>query len=484
MRWALLFALVVSASAGAADWSQWSTWQSSDPEVRASSAFSAKAGRATARGAAFADAGSGGVTLSAVRNFNGVWEASKSHPITKAQVATMARGVARGLGWAGLAATGAQAIIDALEAGGVTWDADQNDWTVPYPGGEFYYADYENDFDFTPSNYLYQLGWSGAGYNMEWLPIIPLSLPCEIDAAALGSPWVCAGDMAVMEWFTGGQHWRRVKWHLKKTTDGSYSGWRYSPYLNRTGAGCPSGQVAAPGGGCSDPPVPTTNPPVPATDAEMDQAISDGIDQYPGSAPAVAQQSAENGGSIPVSTNPPWTGPSSVPGGTSSSTTTGPGGTTTQQTATTHHFSYGDPHPDAVTVTDEETVTTTAPDGQQTTTTTTTTGEQVTGGDAGGTGEGGPTIFDLCVMHPDASGCIPVGLVEDLAVETQDVDVDFSVAETSGTCPAPIVLPVMGQTHNLSWEPVCDFAEGTAPIVRAMAALSAGLWVIFMFRRS
>lgn len=480
MRRVAAVALVfVSLSAGAADWSQWSAWQGADPEVRASSSFSARAGNATQRSAFASPGASGGATINAVRGFNGVWEASKSFPVSKAQVAAMGRAAARGLGWAGLAATGAQAVIDALSDGGVDWDPDQDTWVAPSVIGEFYYADYENDFDFTPANYLYQHRGEG------WQAMIPVSRPCEWDAEAMGGGWVCAGDSSVIEWYSDSGHWKRTQYHIKKVSDGSYSGWRYSAYLQRTTAGCSGGEVALPGGGCGPAPDPVPAPRPPATDPEMEAAISDGIDQYPGSAPAIAQESAEAGAPIPITESPTWTGPSSVPGGTSSSSSSGPSGTTTEQSSITHHFSYGDPHPDAITVTDEETTTTTAPDGQQTVTTTTTTGEQVTGGDAGGTGTGSAAIgSNPCVTNPTASGCVPLGTVDDVELPSHDVAVDFAMDETAGSCPAPIVLPVMGQTHELSWQPVCDFATGTAPIVRAMAVLSAGLWVIFMFRRS
>jgi len=62
--------------------------------------------------------------------------------------------------------------------------------------------------------------------------------------------------------------------------------------------------------------------------------------------------------------------------------------------------------------------------------------------------------------------------------------VALSITATSGSCPAAESLSILGTEQTLSWQPVCDFATGIRPVVIAVGALSAGLWLLAMVRRN
>lgn len=256
---------------------------------------------------------------------------------------------------------------------------------------------------------------------------------------------------------------------------------RYTFYANDNSNPCPSGQAWS-GGSCQPQSVQRTQIPGP----DMDTAIEDGINFDPNLGPDAWTGVDQSAGPdiIPDTTpaDPTYSGPPSVSGDSSTSTSSGPSGTTTTTTQTDHNFDYGTPG--EIIVEDETTTTTTDPQNNTTTTTQTDSGDATTDGTDTGTG-GSPAVppIDVCAEHPEASGCAPLDTIEDAELPTQDFPVDMSIESVAGSCPAPIVLDVLGTSHELSWQPVCDFAEMLSPLVRALAAFSAGAWLFFMLRR-
>ena len=254
-------------------------------------------------------------------------------------------------------------------------------------------------------------------------------------------------------------------------------------YLNFASSNCPAGQAwDVPGHQCK----PQTIALVPLSPVDMDQTIEDGINFDPGLGPDAWASVDQSDGPdiIPDTTpaDPPYSGPPSVSGDSSTSSSSGPDGTTTTTTQTNHNFDYETPG--QIGIEDQTTTTTTDPSNNVTTTTTTDGGDATTDGTGTGTG-GSPAVppIDVCAEHPEASGCAPLDTIEDAELPTQDFPVDMSIDSVPGSCPAPIVLDVLGTSHELSWQPVCDFAESLSPLVRALGAFSAGAWLFFMLRK-
>lgn len=237
------------------------------------------------------------------------------------------------------------------------------------------------------------------------------------------------------------------------------------------------------GGYCSpDSSVPI----VPATDQQFQDAISAGLGANPtGMGPPVWQAAQGSPSTFIPDATPTlgWGGPSSLPGDSSTTTTTGPSGVTTTTRVDGYVFDYGS-HPDGIGVQKTTTTTTTNPDGSTSTSSTTTSGTATSTG-SGGSSNQPPT--DVKVCSGDAKGssaCAGLDDLPDTPLTTQPVSVSFSASSTSGSCPVPIVLTMRGKSFSLKWDSICQLATGVAPIVRALGALSAGLWLIAMFRRS
>jgi len=233
--------------------------------------------------------------------------------------------------------------------------------------------------------------------------------------------------------------------------------------------------------------VPQSIQMVPLPDAVMDDAIEDGLGDDPNLIPDAwdGVDGSDGPTIVPdgIPADPQYSGPPSVSGDSSSSSSTGPDGVTTTTKDTEYGLDYGEPG--QVIIEDRVTEDTTHPDGTTTTQTSTDSGTSTaTGTDTGtGGGQAPPPPIDVCVEHPDASGCQPFGTMEPSELATVDQPVTFGISSVSGSCPAPVQLDILGTSHALSWQPLCDLALGVAPIVRALGALSAGLWLIAMMRR-
>lgn len=228
---------------------------------------------------------------------------------------------------------------------------------------------------------------------------------------------------------------------------------------------CPAGESRTYEGTCAAPET------IPATDEQIEEAVLRDL-PYPDASPVVGWLRElpfpMEGGGTTVS------GPGTVSGGTSSSTTTGPAGQTVTNTTTNYELNYNG---DTVTVTATTTTTTTDPAGATTTTTTT------EGGTETASGPEEPPV-DVCVEHPEASGCQPLGSVDTVDVGAQVHTLTWTAeGSAAGSCPAPMPFSLpFGGTEELSWAPVCQFATGIRPVVIAVAWLSAGIFIFQVAR--
>lgn len=210
----------------------------------------------------------------------------------------------------------------------------------------------------------------------------------------------------------------------------------------------------------------------PATDAEFRDALDNGLNAQPAVAAPMADFMHQNG--VPIDTEAPYTeGPQHVNGPTTTSTQTGDAGTVTTTTQDGMDVTYSGVD---VSVIDTQTKTVTDEAGNTTTTTETHT---ATGGDPVPPKDDKPPAVDVCIDHPDASGCAPLGDVGDAPdLPTQDVPVTFGYSSVTAACPAPETFTVFGRTYSLDWAPACTYATALRPVVIALALLSALLFVV------
>jgi len=214
---------------------------------------------------------------------------------------------------------------------------------------------------------------------------------------------------------------------------------------------------------------------VPATEQQMEISFQQGLIAAPNKAPEVLRSVVDY---VQPEAEPlQVTGPATLPGPAETTTTVTDAGVQTRLRATTYNITY---QGDVVTVTETTTTTTTHPDASQTVETTTT-AEPQAGGDQAPPKDPGP---DVCVEHPDASGCQPLGEHDDdieLEEQTRDVDFDQTLS-AAGSCPAAKQVTMMGRSYSLEWTPLCDLASGVRPVVIALSWLSAGAFLFMVGR--
>ena len=75
--------------------------------------------------------------------------------------------------------------------------------------------------------------------------------------------------------------------------------------------------------------------------------------------------------------------------------------------------------------------------------------------------------------NPDSPEYEPTLLDSDVSVSKIS-----ALISASGSCPSPISLSVMGFSHSLSYQPICDFLSGARPVVIAAARVAAAWLVI------
>lgn len=155
------------------------------------------------------------------------------------------------------------------------------------------------------------------------------------------------------------------------------------------------------------------------------------------------------------------TGPASQTGQPTTTTTTSTTGTTTTTTTTpTYNYTYnGD------SITYNVTTVTVTTNGTDTTTTTTTTPENPNAQE---------DPEDPCVKNPDRVGCVPLGeaQAEEIPRESVPMIVTPEVFDESAGCPSPVTFDLLGQTRQLSFEPLCSAATTW---VRPLVLLMAGV---------
>lgn len=208
-------------------------------------------------------------------------------------------------------------------------------------------------------------------------------------------------------------------------------------------------------------------------------------------------------------------GPSSLSPSTTTSTDTTPAGTTITTTSNQIHISYSG---DTITITNVTTITTTDPSGVTTTQTKTETGDS-TGSSSGQSNGGTDAQTDFCLLHPNASACLPfpndfctlhptasacqpfpqsesedpgdpciehpdragcseLGDVSDVQLPTQSAPISFvPTLSASGSCPSPRSVSTSYGSLEFSYQPICDFATGLRPLVIALSLIGAGALV-------
>lgn len=94
----------------------------------------------------------------------------------------------------------------------------------------------------------------------------------------------------------------------------------------------------------------------------------------------------------------------------------------------------------------------------------------------------------LCEKHPDILACQKFDEVKEEPLGKEEIQIRINPlggwGPDSAQCPAPMSANVAGQTVELSWQPVCGFAEGLRPIVIALAWLSAASMLVVVARRN
>lgn len=88
----------------------------------------------------------------------------------------------------------------------------------------------------------------------------------------------------------------------------------------------------------------------------------------------------------------------------------------------------------------------------------------------------------FCEENPDVLACQKLGEPgEGEAIGEKTIDLGFSPVDvpgsTGGSCPAPVTISIGGRSASLSWDWLCQYANGIKPAVLAVAWLSAALIV-------
>lgn len=167
------------------------------------------------------------------------------------------------------------------------------------------------------------------------------------------------------------------------------------------------------------------------------------------------------------------TGPSSQTGAPTTTTTTSPTGTTTTTKQEVYNYNYDGDRITYQTVTNTYTCTgagsCSAANADTTTTTTTEPGD----------GESDPD--SECSKSPDTLGCLKPGTPSDVDLPTDSrtvtVAADSGWGADTGSCPAPRVVDVMGQSVTIDNTLVCDFVSG----IRFAIVGVCGLMAAFVF---
>lgn len=340
------------------------------------------------------------------------------------------------------------AITTAITLGQLVWDAGLGEWVLPSPGYDAQGDGFQN------------------GY--YWMRSHSSTAKYESGLAA------CVAESTQVNQYNDFRYNSAEHGDCKHATNGHW----YQNWARKIA--CPANPDSSYPATCS--PGGLNPPTIPATDAQINQAVEDGIGTDSNKAANVARAAAENGYPPQAEGTPEASGPASAPGPTSQTVSSGPAGQTIVNESVTYNISYAG---DTVTIEQVVEQTTTAPDGQQTTTTTTNAPPPPASQPGGGVVAAPPPKepIDLCKEHPEIVACQTLGEAPvEPVIPQQTVNVFLGADPVSGTCPADIMVPMpmgLGSTP-LSWQPICDGATGIRPIVLGLAMLSAGLFVFRM----
>jgi hypothetical protein len=250
-----------------------------------------------------------------------------THTLPKASVSKAGAGLLKFAGPVGV-------ITTAITLGQLVWDAGLGEWVLPSPG-----------YDETGDGFINGYYWKGP-YASTLKKESGLAVCLALNDGSItfndfryNGP--SSGDCKATQNGVWYQNWA-VRVQCPTNPDASY------PLTCATGG---------------------YNPPsIPATDAQIEQAVSDGIGSDSEKARAVAQAAQDNGFPPMADGQPQASGPTVVEGPSLQTVQSGPNGQTTINETTNYYISYGG---DTITVIEETTTTTTAPDGTTETETTT-----------------------------------------------------------------------------------------------------------------
>lgn len=303
--------------------------------------------------------------------------------------------------------------------------------------------------------------------------VISGSWPSASAACEAGARQQSAGvDNTLVSWSTEAanatQHWCSFVYRVGSATPTTVDNAFLVRASTVTGPGCPASIDASnpaynvPAGSPigSDGKCPTARynhaPITPAGAAEYFPANpgQQGVD--------AAKNAMDAGQTIPGTVE--VSGPSSQQGTPSTSQTTGPNGTTTTTKTPTYTYNYNG---DTINYGPVTTVTTIT--NNEGSTTTTEVSEQK------------PTETD-CDKYPSSLGCMEAGTTPDVDVPEEEVTV--TITPTTGwgaenaSCPAPRTFTVSGNTFEMSFQPVCDFATVMRYVILAVAWIGAAFIVV------
>lgn len=244
--------------------------------------------------------------------------------------------------------------------------------------------------------------------------------------------------------------------------------------------------INCPAGSTVDSCVPGFVPPQsPATDAQIDQAVTDGIGTDSNKADAVAEAAQSNGYPPMADGTPSASGPELIVGPTASRVISGPDGDTVINSSTVYNITY---QGDVVNVGQTTTTTTTKPDGSTTTETQSNAPPSVPAGSTvpaatvnlklpddyarEKTTQGILSkltgIFDWIKepVQPEATPPMPASPIQEVQPPggIGDINGYLSDLDETAACPGDYTIAILGANVVLPMGPFCDLADLARPL--------------------
>lgn len=89
-----------------------------------------------------------------------------------------------------------------------------------------------------------------------------------------------------------------------------------------------------------------------------------------------------------------------------------------------------------------------------------------------------PPPFDLCASYPWIIFCQEMG--EGFEIELPEIEIPFLWSQErtdEGVCPDPVEVGILGRTFFITYDPMCQLAEGSRPIFVTLMLVLCGFWV-------